>query len=193
LVTAGEEPRKLFRLGMPGEPAQLFAAPPKLAVTPVGGEGEAVPEGRGAAAKLDALSGDPTERPGEPVHIELGARSGPGGLMPSPIVELDPAKFVVDVLTHEGNVANPVASPDGKRIAFAILERSLDRPDAADDEEIAILSLEGGGLRVLTRNALTDGQPRFTADGRHLVFLTRAQIPKTRWEVTVARIVPVGD
>jgi hypothetical protein len=175
LVTAGEEPRKLYRVGLPAEPVALFADPPELV-------GEATEDVK-ADADVDEGEGDTD---GELDAAEVA-------MLESPAVELDPTKFEIRALTHEGVVSNPSSSPDGTRVVFAIHERSLDRPDAADDEEIGMLSLSGGGLRVLTRNALTDGQPRFTADGRHVVFLTRARIPKTRWEITAPRVVPVGE
>lgn len=166
LVTAGHDPRKLYRLRLPADPAQLFADPPRL--------------------ELDA--------PAEPVDGDAEADTDPAIPPDEPYrpIELDPAKLEITALTHEGIVTNPSSSPDGTQVVFAIVDRSIDRPDAADDEEIAVLSLAGGGLRVLTRNGLEDGQPRFTADGRHVVFLTRAEIPKTRWQITVPRVVPVG-
>ena len=157
LVTAGNAPRKLYRLTLPPD---VFEAPPRLV--------QAEPEAEAEA--------EPAPEP-EP--------------QPDAVVALDPSKLTIQALTHEGNVANPVSSPDGTWVAFAIYERSLDRPDAADDDEIAAMPLSGGALSVLTRNAVTDGRPRFTTDGRHIVFLTRSQVPKTRWQITTPRILPL--
>jgi hypothetical protein len=167
LVTAGNAPRRLYRLTMPPD---VFEAPPRL--VPTVDETEAPP--RPVATVGETEAPPPAEENEE-----------------SPVVAVDPTKFTITALTHEGNVANPTSSPDGAWVAFAIYEPSLDRPDAADDDEIAVMSLAGGQLKVLTRNALTDGRPRFTSDGRHVVFLTRSQVPRTRWQITTPRIVPL--
>lgn len=105
------------------------------------------------------------------------------------IVELDPNRFTAVSLTEQGRVHDPFVSPDGELVAFAVRDPSLDEPDEADDDEVAVVSLSAGRVRVLTRNALHDHGPRVTADGKHIVFRTRVEIPRTNWVVTVPRIV----
>lgn len=80
----------------------------------------------------------------------------------------------------EGNILDPVASPDGALVAFTT------------GEEIAVVPLQGGPLRILTNNALEDHSPMFGADSKQVVFRTRFPIEKTNWWLTTARALPTG-
>lgn len=65
-------------------------------------------------------------------------------------------------LTHgSGEALNADWSPDGSRIVFEL--------DYADHAGIAIMRSDGSALRDLTPTGF-QGQPAFTADGRHIVF-----------------------
>ncbi len=94
-------------------------------------------------------------------------------------------------MTREGVVRNPVAAPDGSRVVFALDDPALDDPGMGDDAELAVVPMAGGALRLLTRNQLRDSEPRFTADGAHVVFRSRVELPKTSWVITVPRVVAV--
>jgi hypothetical protein len=112
------------------------------------------------------------------------------------VIPLDAAAFELRALTHRGQARDPVLSPDGRHVAFALVDPDLDRPDEAEDEEIALVDLsatppELPRMRLLTRNDLQDLGPAFTADGRTIVFGTRVRIPRTSWVITAGRTVAV--
>jgi hypothetical protein len=109
--------------------------------------------------------------------------------MPTP-VPLDPNVLTTTTLTHEGVARGLAVSGDGTRVVFALSDGGLDERNPGDSE-IAVVGVEGGGMRLLTRNALRDYEPRFTADGTHVVFKTRVEIPKTQWRITAPRAVEV--
>ncbi|MCA9655555.1 MAG: PD40 domain-containing protein [Myxococcales bacterium] len=166
VVTAGIMPRKAYRLVLPMGLEAMFASPPAAEASP------------------------------EPPVDELGFGGGPDvsreerGL--PAIVDLDPNRFEVTVLTHEGSARGPSVSADGRWAAVAMRGELYD-PTDPDDSEIVVVSTDGGSPQVLTRNALKDHQPRLTPDGSHVVFQTRVEIPRTDWVVTSARVAKVGS
>jgi hypothetical protein len=169
VVTAGYSPQKLYRLDLPVDLAELFTAPP----TDTGNTGETG----------DAAAADPTAIPD-------GGEDREARGLPS-IVALDPNRFVTTALTHEGSVRSPTVSIDGTRVAFELHGEMFD-PTAPDDAEVASVPVAGGSLAVLTRNALKDSEPRITADGSHVLFKTRVEIPMTDWVVSSPRVVALG-
>ena len=125
-----------------------------------------------------------------PLMEELGPIERDG--LPT-LYELDSAAMQVVALTRQGYVRDPVVSSDGRWVAVTIDDSSLDE-QAPGDEEIALVALEAGEgarMRLLTRNALPDHSPRFTADGRFVVFQTRVEIPRTTWVISAVRAAPV--
>lgn len=166
VVTAGDLPRKLYRLDLPVDLGELFTTPPAAAP---------------AAAPVD-----PAVAP--ELAVPVGDREARG--LPA-IVTLDPNRFVTLALTHEGSVRSPSLSLDGSRVAFELRGEAFD-PTAPDDPEIATAPTAGGSLAVLTRNALRDEDPRLTPNGSHVVFHTRVEIPRTDWVVSAPRVVAVG-
>ncbi|MBL4687449.1 MAG: PD40 domain-containing protein, partial [Nannocystaceae bacterium] len=107
------------------------------------------------------------------------------------VVLLDTNRFTATIVTGQGNPRSLSVSPDGKRVAFRVAGDGTDATEPGDDE-LAVASLvagDGGGLKVLTLNALRDHSPRFTADGTHLAFRTRFEVPRTEWVLVAGRIV----
>lgn len=168
VVTAGDLPRKLYRLDLPADLGALWSAPPVDAAAP-----PAVPVDPAAALDFAMPAGD------------REARGLPA------IIALDPNRFVTVALTHEGSVRSPSLSLDGSRVAFELRGEAFD-PTAPDDPEIATVPTAGGSLAVLTRNALRDEDPRLTPNGSHVVFHTRVEIPRTDWVVSAPRVVGLG-
>jgi TolB protein len=71
--------------------------------------------------------------------------------------------------------AVPAWSPDGRKLAFAIQPRGsagLCDPAGACNDEIFVIDADGSRLRRLTRNAVPDGHPAWSPDGRKIAFLS---------------------
>ncbi|MBC8068075.1 MAG: hypothetical protein IAG13_07065 [Deltaproteobacteria bacterium] len=107
------------------------------------------------------------------------------------VYQLDPSKFTATALTRKGTVAGVQISNDGKWAVYSTRGDETD-PDADDDHEIAIAAVDGSGERLLTRNAVGDNHPYFTADGKHVVFETGVEMPKTGWTISAPRMVPTA-
>lgn len=110
------------------------------------------------------------------------------------VVDLDTNVFLATTLTHDGRAHDPSVSPDGRWVAIGLRDATIDRPDQADDDEIAVVPVEGGPVVILTRNGRRDLAPRFTADSQAVLFTTEVEIPRTRWSTTLTRRValPAG-
>lgn len=108
------------------------------------------------------------------------------------IYELDAGKVVAQAMQTKGNVRAPVVSADGRWVAYTVSGEGIDE-DAPSDDEVAVSELATGRTKLLTRNALEDRSPAITPDGKHVVFETEFEIPKTEWRITAGRIVPVGE
>ena len=85
------------------------------------------------------------------------------------IFTMNPDGSGIVKLTHSDDVSDtPDWSPDGSRIAFG-----SDRSDGAWRREIHVMDADGTNVRRLTtlpEKAVLDSQPRFSPDGRRLVF-----------------------
>lgn len=97
------------------------------------------------------------------------------------VLPLDIEGWTFTALTSEIQVFDPVASPDGRMVAFT------------SDSEIFVVPLAGGPVRGLTRNELEDHTPMFSGDSKAVVFRTRFPIERTKWTLTTGRAVLVGD
>ncbi len=96
-------------------------------------------------------------------------RGGTAGILN--IYTLNASSGAVTKLTgltsaNDGSSGFPVASPDGKHIAF-ISNRS-NAPNSTDD--VYIMNADGTGVIDLTNNPASDINPRFTPDGTRIIF-----------------------
>lgn len=71
--------------------------------------------------------------------------------------------------------AQPVWSPNGKRIAFAA-------PGVGEETDIFIINADGSGLLNLTQHPAEDFHPTWSPDGRYVAFVTARQ---GRWDIYV--------
>jgi hypothetical protein len=133
--------------------------------------------------ELGALLSDPPLPP----DLVIEPRDGLPTAMP-----IDTNALTVVALTHEGVAQDVSVSPDGRWVALSLSDGGLDERNPGDSE-IALVPMDaqqgGAGMQLLTRNALRDYEPRFTADGAYVVFKTRVEIPKTQWRITAPRAV----
>src|SRR5262245_11760074 len=122
----------------------------------------------------------------------LSARVGAGGLGTSRIAFLrgDPPfngpaasnRLELDVINGDGSGLRrlahisgraPVWSPDGRKLVFGKQPRrrgAACRPAGLCKDEIYVINADGTGLQRLTRNALVDGHPTWSPDGRRIAF-----------------------
>lgn len=107
------------------------------------------------------------------------------------VVLLDSNAFTAALVSETGWPRNLVVSPDGEKVAFTVQGDELDSAEPGD-AEIAVASMTppegGGGVKLVTLNGLKDHSPRFSVDGKHLVFRTRFEVPRTKWVITAGRI-----
>jgi hypothetical protein len=191
----GETSLALFATG---EPMKVLLLPSTAVAGAMGlGELAAVP-GKSAVV-LAALVGS-----GRLYHVQFAAPlaelfTSPRVTPDTPPLEvpgrptvytLDAAAITATLLTQKGSVDDTIVSPDGKWVAYTTSGDDTD-PDADGDTEIAVAAIDGSGTRLLTRNGVYDDDPYFTKDGKHVVFETRVEMPKTDWTITAPRIVPL--
>jgi Tol biopolymer transport system component len=112
------------------------------------------------------LRGGPAFRSGAPYQLELDLINADG----SGLRRLAHGPWSRD---DQGFRAVPGWSPDGRKLAFTKrLERSGApcRPAGRCNDEIYVINADGTGLQRLTRNAVTDGHPVWSPDGRQIAF-----------------------
>jgi len=81
------------------------------------------------------------------------------------LVEVESGKTTLLATSEVGNIQNPDVSPDGKWIAYTSVDRDL-RP------HVHIVAAAGGESKRLSSDQLfASASPRFTPDGKRLIFL----------------------
>jgi uncharacterized protein YjdB len=110
----------------------------------------------GASAKLDVfVTGD----------LMLASNRGGAGRFGIWQSRLAAPDTLVPVLVDSMSNIQPALSPDRTRIAF-----SSNRGDADGNFDIFVMDADGGGVRRLTTERGTDGEPAWTPDGASIVF-----------------------
>ncbi|MBI5496476.1 MAG: S9 family peptidase [Deltaproteobacteria bacterium] len=97
----------------------------------------------------------------------------------------EPAKkglTVEDMLAMQ-RVSGPVVSPDGKRVAFTV--RDTDVAANRGRTDVWITHVDGTGARRLTTHPENDTDPRFSADGNTLFFLSTRGGSSQVWRISV--------
>ena len=95
--------------------------------------------------------------------------------------------FTIEDLYKIKGVADPQISPDGKNIAFTVTESNL--AEGKSKTEVYLMDADGNNIRKLTDNPAADNHPRWSPDGKSLLFLS------TRHEGLQAWLLPLdgGD
>jgi dipeptidyl aminopeptidase/acylaminoacyl peptidase len=91
--------------------------------------------------------------------------------------------FAIEDLYRIKSVSGAQISPDGKRVAFTVTESFL--KDGTTNSEIYLMNVDGTGLRRMTDNKAADYSPRWSPDGKSLLFLS------TRTDGAQAWLLPV--
>ena len=91
--------------------------------------------------------------------------------------------FTIEDLYKIKYVSDPQISPDGKKIAFVLSESFL--KEGKRNSEIYLMNSDGSGQRQMTNNPAADFHPRWSPDGKKLLFVS------TRENGTQAWVLPV--
>lgn len=78
--------------------------------------------------------------------------------------------FQISDLYALKSISDLQISPDGKRLAFTVT--SSDLAKAERNSDIWMMNLDGSGLQQMTRDKAADFHPRWSPDGRQLLFLS---------------------
>ena len=76
--------------------------------------------------------------------------------------------FTIADLYRFHYVSDPQVSPDGERVAFVVTDYDLPKGERRGD--VWIVGVDGSGARKLTGGAKSCGHPRWSPDGRRLLF-----------------------
>ena len=106
-------------------------------------------------------------------------------LLPSPLSPPRPSKraFTIADLYKIKNVTDPVYSPDGKRVAFVVTEFFLE--EGKTNSDIFVMNADGTGLRRMTRDDAADSSPRWSPDGRSLLFVSTREDGAQAWTMPI--------
>ena len=91
--------------------------------------------------------------------------------------------FTIKDLYDIKSVSDPQYSPDGKRIAFTVTEYDLDKGKSNSD--IWLMNADGTGLRQMTQNKKADYHPRWSPDGKSLLFVSTRENDSQVWRLPV--------
>ncbi|MGD8412665.1 MAG: S9 family peptidase [Candidatus Latescibacterota bacterium] len=81
------------------------------------------------------------------------------------------------------NVADPQCSPDGKRVAFTVTEH--DMQEGKSNSDIYLMDVDGSNLRRMTSNEKADYHPRWSPDGKYLLFVSTRENGAQAWRLPV--------
>jgi len=87
---------------------------------------------------------------------------------------------VYDMLAME-RISEPVVSPDGSRIVFTL--RTTDLQENKGRTDLWMVRADGTGLRRLTSHPANDRNPRWTPDGRAILFLSSRSGSSQVWRI----------
>ena len=91
--------------------------------------------------------------------------------------------FTIADLYKIKSVTDPQYSPDGKNVAFAVTEYFLE--EGKTNSDIFLMNADGTGLRRMTRDEAADYSPRWSPDGRSLLFVSTREGGAQAWKMPV--------
>lgn len=91
--------------------------------------------------------------------------------------------FTIEDLYDIKNVLDPQYSPDGRLVAFAVTEYFLE--EGTSNSDIFVMNADGTGLRQMTHSEEGDFHPRWSPDGRWLLFVSTRENGAQAWKMPV--------
>jgi dipeptidyl aminopeptidase/acylaminoacyl peptidase len=82
----------------------------------------------------------------------------------------DKHAFTIKDLYQLKSVSDPQISPDGKTIAFVVTAYCLEK--GTSNQELYLMDAQGGAIRPITSSDKQDYHPRWSPDGRQLMFVS---------------------
>ena len=91
--------------------------------------------------------------------------------------------FTIADLYKIKSVTDPEYSPDGKKVAFAVTEYFLE--EGKTNSDIFLMNADGTGLRRMTRDDAAEYTPRWSPDGKWLLFVSTREGGAQAWKMPV--------
>src|SRR5216683_8147593 len=104
-------------------------------------------------------------------------------LLPSNIRAAEKRPMTVDDLFRFQRVADPQISPDGKMVAYVMT--TVDLPGNKSSSSIWLASTSDGKPRALTNTTKKDSHPRWSPDGRRILFESNRSGEGQLWVIDV--------
>jgi dipeptidyl aminopeptidase/acylaminoacyl peptidase len=89
--------------------------------------------------------------------------------------------LTVDDMLAMQRIGEPAASPDGRWIAFSVRDTDVEANRGRTD--VWLVPVDGGEARRFTTHAENDGSPRFSPDGRFILFLSSRSGSSQVWRM----------
>jgi dipeptidyl aminopeptidase/acylaminoacyl peptidase len=108
-----------------------------------------------------------------------------GILLASPVAAGEPATHpfsIHDMLAME-RISDPQLSPDGRQIVFTLRSTDLEADKGRTD--LWLVGVDAQGLRRLTSHPASDANPRWSADGKSIWFLSSRSDSSQVWRIAI--------
>src|SRR5215470_10161821 len=89
--------------------------------------------------------------------------------------------LTIDDMLAMRRVGDPVASPDGKQVAFTVRDTDLEANRGRFD--IWLAQTDGSGVKQLTTHPENDQDPQWSADGSWIYFLSSRSGSSQVWRI----------
>ncbi len=96
----------------------------------------------------------------------------------------EPHPFTVHDLVAMNRISDPQVSPDGKWVAYVLRTTDLDANKGRTD--LWLVSIDGATSRRLTSHDAADNNPRWSADGKSILFISTRSGSSQVWRISVS-------
>ncbi len=93
------------------------------------------------------------------------------------------APFTIETLYQLKNVSDPQIAPNGKMIVFTVTDYQLEQ--GKSNADLYLIHADGSGLRQLTQTESADYHPRWSPDGKKILFVSTRKNGAQAWVLPV--------